>query len=392
MLALCTTKVGGVHGQRDLACRGRDLYTRSLRELRLAVLDPLARLDDQTLAATLLLAMYEFTECPGQEVHGFQAHLGGGLNLLRLRGAAAHTAGLGHALLFGIRKSALFRSLDDRESSFLATQDWQSLPYVVLAKNAHDELCDVLEQIPGLLACIRVIKAETRLPAILSHTLEALQLAWRIEEGLAAWFDRFEASVSGPLMVPKLARIPSATDDPTLGKLYPVAFHFSHFAIGQAITLYWAGLVILYTFLSNAYRQLRRLVYAVAGLEEDMAPCTCGDRGGNDETIESEVQKEKKASPRNCVRHFRLNMLQPLQRRATPQVVADQVCQSVEYFLQEDMGILGGTLIFPPLLIVRNARLSWDGDTSRQSRQGMWINEMMQRIARKGNRMAVQVE
>ncbi|CAK7214266.1 hypothetical protein SCUCBS95973_002080 [Sporothrix curviconia] len=379
MLALCITKVGAVHGQRDVTCRGRDMYSRLLKELRLAVLNPTSRLHDQTLPAILLLAMYEFTECPGKEISGFNAHLGGAMNLLRLPGAAAHTTGLSRALLFGIRKLALFRSLYDSESSFLSTRDWQSLPYRVLHKNAYDELFDLLEMLPGLLAQVNAIKAEKHLPAMLTRTLTAIQQAWRIDKGFAAWYVRYDASVPGPLMVPRLSQMPSVTDNPSQGKLYPVAFDFSHFIVGQAMTLYWSGLVILYAFLSNSYKQLRRLVPAVhAAVESD---CTCGCGDGDDDDDEEETRTMP-----ICMRHFALDKLPPLGHRAYPRAMADQVCQSVEYFLQEDMGIFGGSMIYPPLLIVHLSLPMWEGDNSRQ---GQWIADMVQKIAKKENRMVV---
>lgn len=107
VLAMCTSRVGRAEGGVDLVYRSRDLYTKALHEVQRAVLNPSTRLDDQTLCSCILLLMYEFVECPGQEVRGFEAHFLGAMQLLRLRGPEMHTGGWSHSLLFILRKSAV---------------------------------------------------------------------------------------------------------------------------------------------------------------------------------------------------------------------------------------------------------------------------------------------
>ncbi|KAG7410046.1 White-opaque regulator 2 [Fusarium oxysporum f. sp. rapae] len=78
--------------------RGQSLrfYTRGLYELQKAIDDLKMRLNDQTLAACVLLGMFEFSECPGRSVSAYMRHYRGAMALLQLRGPGQHIGGLAH--------------------------------------------------------------------------------------------------------------------------------------------------------------------------------------------------------------------------------------------------------------------------------------------------------
>jgi hypothetical protein len=94
----------------------RHLYAEGLREVRTALRLPGAALDDETLGACLSLAAFEVFECPAQCRAAYQWHRRASVNLVHMRGAKMHRAGLGHELflavrLHGVRRSGL--SIDD---------------------------------------------------------------------------------------------------------------------------------------------------------------------------------------------------------------------------------------------------------------------------------------
>lgn len=84
--------------ERDGALEGQSLklYTRGLYELQKAIDNSKTRLDDQTLAACVLLGMFEFAECPGRTVSAYMRHYQGAMALLQLRGPEQHMGGLAH--------------------------------------------------------------------------------------------------------------------------------------------------------------------------------------------------------------------------------------------------------------------------------------------------------
>lgn len=93
ILALSTAAL-----ERDGAFEGQSLklYTRGLYELQKAIDNPKTRLDDQNLAACVLLGMFEFAECPGRTVSAYMRHYQGAMALLQLRGPEQHISGLAH--------------------------------------------------------------------------------------------------------------------------------------------------------------------------------------------------------------------------------------------------------------------------------------------------------
>jgi hypothetical protein len=103
VLALCTAQLGRHSGQPALVHESLALYSASLRELRQAVVDPVTRCNEQNIAASLALLMYEMSECPGRMIHGYLSHLNGAMQLLQVRGPEAHASGLSHSVFQVLR-------------------------------------------------------------------------------------------------------------------------------------------------------------------------------------------------------------------------------------------------------------------------------------------------
>lgn len=59
--------------------------------------------EDETLAACLVLSLYELLECPDNGADAYQNHCQGYLSLVKARGMDAHTDGIGHDLFVGVR-------------------------------------------------------------------------------------------------------------------------------------------------------------------------------------------------------------------------------------------------------------------------------------------------
>jgi len=103
VLASCAATLGRMERHKSLAQESLAQYSKSIHELQRALLHPALRYQDQTLAACLALTMYEYTECPDGRVHGYLSHYAGTMELLQLRGPAAHATGLGHSVFRAMR-------------------------------------------------------------------------------------------------------------------------------------------------------------------------------------------------------------------------------------------------------------------------------------------------
>jgi hypothetical protein len=107
VLALCTVRLGRYNDHKALVYESLSLYTSSLRELRLAVLNPTTRCDEQTIAACMALTTYEVLECPGRTVEGYTSHYNGTMKLVQLRGANAHNSGLARSVFQSLRRHSV---------------------------------------------------------------------------------------------------------------------------------------------------------------------------------------------------------------------------------------------------------------------------------------------
>jgi hypothetical protein len=107
VLALCTARLGQYNNRQALVYESLSLYTSSLRELRLAVLNPTTRCDEQNIAACMALTTYEVIECPGRSNKGYISHYNGAMKLLQIRGPGAHISGLAHSVFQALRRHSV---------------------------------------------------------------------------------------------------------------------------------------------------------------------------------------------------------------------------------------------------------------------------------------------
>jgi hypothetical protein len=102
-LACCAAWIARSDHNPSMTDFSRHLYSEGLREVRTAVRVPGATLDNETLGASLALAAFEVFECPSQCRAAYQWHRRASVNLVRMRGAKMHRAGLGHQLFLAVR-------------------------------------------------------------------------------------------------------------------------------------------------------------------------------------------------------------------------------------------------------------------------------------------------
>lgn len=102
-LAVSLSRIGTVNGDECLAKESLKHYTEGLKELQKALYDPVQMHSDETLAACLLLGIFELLNCPGDSKEAYAIHTKGCARLLEARGPKAHRKGLGHSLFLAIR-------------------------------------------------------------------------------------------------------------------------------------------------------------------------------------------------------------------------------------------------------------------------------------------------
>jgi hypothetical protein len=101
--AVALARLGSHMDDQLLIQESLSLYTHGLKLLQKALWDPELMYNDETLAACMLLALYEVFECPSETKAGYITHYNGCARLVQLRGPQAHAQGLGHSVFLGFR-------------------------------------------------------------------------------------------------------------------------------------------------------------------------------------------------------------------------------------------------------------------------------------------------
>ncbi|KAF3014500.1 hypothetical protein E8E14_011241 [Neopestalotiopsis sp. 37M] len=373
VLALCTAHIGHHNGDTVLVSQSLPLYARSLRQLQQTLRDPGRRDDEQTLAATSALLLYEVSECPGNTVDGYMSHYNGFMELLRLRGPDSCKSGLAHSLFLVLRLHTMFQGLVRRSTSFLVEPSWKKLPWQT-KKSHFDLLLDILLELPALYAGSDTVAMTVCHQDQLEKFLETIHEAQHIESRLTSWLATFESSVNGSLYSPELRNIENAQRTSKLLELFPVLFRFPAFYVGQNVVYYWLGLLIVHAHLCFMYNGLERLIAKSASFK-DAGACMCNGSPDN-----------QGIALTACLRHFKISMLPPLaHRRDWAKTTAYNICQSIDYFLQDDLRDFGPAAVIPALAVVKTYWSLWPGDWTREID---WAQHMFREIKGRGSGIA----
>lgn len=179
--------------------------------------------------------------------------------------------------------------------------------------------------------------ARTNSPELkLERAIEIAKLCWQVDENLRCFFDEIEASTNGPLYWPafptRSGKIRDLEDESE--ELFPVEYHFSDLRTATTLVFYWSMQLILYSGMSQLYGLFDQLT---GGLYMDW-----------NNLIEPET---------NLCFAQKLG-LPPLGNRTDILTPARNICQSVEFCVQDDLGI---SAVTGPLNIVINLLIPWPG-------------------------------
>lgn len=353
---------------RTLQHRSLAAYTTGLWQLQKALWSHTEMYLDDTLAACLLLALYELMECPGGNHIGYVTHQDGAARLVQLRGPERHREGFGHALFVAYRHGAILLGLKRHEPSFLGEERWLAVPWEKVGKDAGEKVWDLTAQAPAIYR--KVDEMQRSLPVrTLCIAVEVVEYCWGVDADLKKWYSELEESMPGPLYWPELAK---GLDVPRLAggseydfhnksltsteidkpSVFPVAYHFINLQIATTLLSYWSlqtlffnGLRLLYLVLSTVHVDRKAIaalgsaapVNLLLGIDTDCPPgCPCGGPACPDVP---------------CIVRFDLSKLRPIEERMNVLSPVRDICQSVEYCTRPEMADMGWTSVIAPLNI-----------------------------------------
>jgi hypothetical protein len=207
--------------------------------------------------------------------------------------------------------------------------------------------------------------------------LEMIDQCWKLDAKMQRWYKDLESSTPGPLYWPQFSKQESPTDDPELGKLFPVAFHFPSLFTASTIMMYWTAQVMVWSMLARAYGKVPTVL----------------DYG----TISSQPQKRslnwraevicscEEPTRSVCFKHVDISQLPPLEHRVDwARSAARNLFQSVEYCMQDEMLVVGPQLVAPLVAIVLDCLVKEPGDWSRET---LWAKEIGEMVDVRGQRL-----
>ncbi|KAJ5645727.1 hypothetical protein N7507_011738 [Penicillium longicatenatum] len=340
--AVAASAIGNMFHMPGLVKTGHKYYTQGLRQLQRALHDPLLMREDETLAACMALSLYEALECPTAGSEGYFSHCQDLIALVQARGVHAHTSAVGHQLFLGLRIPGILYALQRNTSTILFDSTWMEQPWVVYTNSPLDCITDCFAHVPGILERVR------KLPTLsanqqLGLLYDLVHECWQVDNQLNIIHDGIIKSAPGPLywLVPSQQSF-LAHDDSVAG-LFPFVFCFSNIQTARTLTLLWATRSMLWTGLCNLYNYANFLA------------------AGSCKFITDE------------------SSLPPLGHREDYVSMACHVCQSVEYFLQNEMLLAGPISVSPALVIVLDSL-----QQGYHPQEVTWLRATLDVIRRKG--------
>ncbi|KAL4785950.1 hypothetical protein BJX76DRAFT_366404 [Aspergillus varians] len=354
--AVAASALGYMFNDHALVKQSLKYYTRGLQQLQRALRDPGLMHEEGTLAACMALSLYEGLECPNLGSEGYFNHCQGLIALIQSRGPHVHVLGAGHRLFLGVRVPAILFALKHHKSTIFSQPTWIEQPWTGIPKTPHDRVTDCLARAPVILERVRSL-LNLSIPHQVDLLHELFSECWQIDNQLDVIYD--EMRRSGPDAL--YWRVPSQTnplvDCPHSEPPFQVVFCFPNTQIAATLMLLWATRTMLWSGLSNMYQHLEGIMPFAMALGPDLYQGSIG------------------------ISHSRARCAEYLS-------VAHRVCQSVEYFLKDEMLLAGPLSVSPALGIVVDSLRNRPG----HGREIAWIQAALGVVRRKGLRVLEHID
>jgi hypothetical protein len=273
----------------------------------------------------------------------------------------------------------IYQVIKSGRATYLADTDWTELPWKNAPKKAFDQLLDMTAALANLFVQgIEVKSLEST--SLLLTALKIVDRCWKIEAELRQVYKDFECASPGPLHWPELSTEENSTDDAELGKLFPVAFHFPNLMIAFTYMIYRASLILLWAVLSNIYEVLgnMRVHNGVLGSPAG-GSCLICSAADSSHDICSCNERMKAAH----IAQFNVKELPPIEPRIDVLAATRDICQSLEFCMQQEMRGLGPAITVIPLMAVIDVLPIFP----QCSRELAWAKAAFEKVNEKGFRL-----
>lgn len=257
-------------------------------------------------------------------------------------------------------------------STYLSDPEWIELPWKGHTKTSLDQVIDISAALARLLIEGTEIERLEATPSRFYATTELVDRGWKLETKLRQIFKDLEKSHRGPLYWPEFSTEDNPADSVELGKVFPVSYRFAELPIAHTCMLYWTTVILLWAVMSKLYTILLSAV--------DLNQPACRS------DVNSQVEGNGAAEGKDAQLpqpQFDTNRLLPLEPRVDVISASRNICQSLEYFMQDSMKSLGPQVAVIPLMAVLETLPAFPGC----KRELDWAKAAFANINRKGMRL-----
>ena len=156
--ALSISRVGQGHKDVRLVHESTKLYGKALKELQVALFDAKRMHSDHVLMACMLLGLYEVFEGPAFNSRSWMAHAAGAARLVELRGPKRHQHWEAHHPFLASRIPTIYAAIVQRQATYLATQEWLTIPWEFQHRTYFDRMVDLGTIVPGILQKFDILR------------------------------------------------------------------------------------------------------------------------------------------------------------------------------------------------------------------------------------------
>lgn len=234
----------------------------------------------------------------------------------------------------------------ERRHTFLAKSEWINDPWKGHEKTQLDKFLDIMVSLPSAMAdgtamLAPLFAAPSSDPiALFQGVMALLDRGWKLDSRLQDFYKELESTTQGPVYTPQLAKPNRISDlDSAEGQVFTTAFYFANLQTAHLVMMYWAASAILWSGFSVTYAILS---------------------------------------------NYKLDtFLPPLGHRADRANLAKNICQTVEYCMQDEHEAPGKTSAVFPLKVAIETLNEIPGC----ERELAWAVDAMNKISSDGIRL-----
>lgn len=248
-------------------------------------------------------------------------------------------------------------------------------PFRIQPKRPLDRLVDCLCQAPAIYKDADAAASYAPLKQLEFH-LSCISKCWEMDTILQEVYDDLEKEFSSPMYWSVLATEPNPADDPVLGKVFPVAYHFSNLTVARSLMLYWSCRLLVWTGFFFLYSGILEIdIEAAEARCSNYPDCAMFD----DDMCHCRYLVEKSAGWYK----YDQSLLRPLDDRTDLRLLTNNVCQSVEYCMKSGIPMFGSWSCSTPLSFVYETTKSFPGF----KRERAWMEATLRKLQESGLRI-----